>query len=118
MLPIISIYLQVLFIFYLAPEIKLHPQSVTVLVGRNATFDCVGSDSYNHSSITYKWLAYDSDASVIDTSYSVLSRPGVFSYQVYSDIQLDDISFVQCVFEETVNSANATITVNGVCLYL
>ena len=79
------------------------------------TFDCVGSVGYNHSNVTYTWLAYNSDNDIIDTSYSVLSRLGDFSYQIYSDIQLDDISFVQCVFEDSVQSDVATITVKGVC---
>jgi len=104
--------LQVL--FFLVPEIQLEPQSVTVLVGRNVTLDCVGSVGYNHSNVTYKWLAYNSDDDIIDTSYSVLSRLGDFSYQIYSDIQLDDISFVRCVFEDSVHSNDATITVKGV----
>jgi len=99
---------------FLVPEIKLNPQPVTVLVGRDVTLDCVGSVSYNHSNVTYTWLAYDDDANIIDTSYSILSRLGDFSYQIYSDIQLDDINFVHCEFEDSVHSDDATITVKGV----
>ena len=103
--------------FTVDPEIKLGPQSLTVLVGGNATFDCVGSDIINNTDAIYTWLAYNSDGSVEEKSVSVGASRN-FSYWTYNGIQLDSIVSVQCVFQGIVQSANATLTVQGINKYI
>lgn len=88
-------------------------------VGDDATFDCVGSDRYNNTEMTYEWLAYDSDGNMVDSRVVSVPVDSSFSYQTYSNVQLDRIRHVHCVFEGTVHSANATLDVRGVfCAYM
>lgn len=86
------------------------PQSLTVLVGQNATIDCVGPEG----TTGYQWITYDSDDNISTTNISV-PEDRLFSSQTYTDVQLNTIHMVQCVVlaGNKIHSKKVTLKVVG-----
>jgi len=104
------IHIGSIFCVIIAAEILLSPQSLTVFVGENATFDCVGSEEITR----YQWKAYDNDNNLIDTTNINISKDQLFSSQTYMNVQLNDIHMIQCVLisnETSINSDKVTLKV-------
>ena len=79
-------------------ELLLMPQPLTVFVGENATFDCVGPEGTTN----YQWTAYNSDGIEISTTDFGVPEDRLFSSRTYRNVQFNTIHTVQC-----------TVTVNG-----
>ena len=77
-------------------EFRLTPQPLTVFVGENATFDCVGKET----TARYQWIAYDKDSNVIDVTNISIPEDHLFSSQTYTHVQVNEIFEVRCVIVE------------------
>ena len=88
------------------------PQSLTVFIGENATFDCVGPEG----TTSYQWIAYNSDGEETHTVDFDVPEDQLFSSWTYMNVELNAIHTVQCAV--TVNgtvipSDNVTLDIIG-----
>ena len=96
---------------FVVVDFLLKPQPLTVFVGDNATFDCVGEQG----TMGYQWIAYDSDGMRVNITNINISEDH-FSSQTYTNVQLNEIHQVQCVLianETTIPSEKVTLEVVG-----
>lgn len=113
------------FVHFSIAELLLSPQSLTVFVGENATFDCVGPEGVT----SYQWRAYSNDGSIISiTNISILEDQ--FSYHTYTNVQLNTIHKVECIAlvenlsmdnDTEIHSDNVTLKVIGkyhICMFV
>ena len=101
-----------MFCAFAVVDFLLSPWPLTVLVGEDATFDCVGEEE----TMGYQWIAYDSDGMVINIT-NISMPEDHFSSQTYTNVQLYEIHKVQCllIVSETMKipSENVTLEVVG-----
>ena len=90
---------------------------MTVLVGDDATFDCVGEEG----TMGYKWIAYGSDDTVINITSISIPEDHLFSSQTYVNVQLNEIHQVQCMLivnETTISMPSEKVALEVVGGYL
>ena len=100
-----------MFNVFVIDDFPLGPQPLTVLVGEDGTFDCVGKEG----TTGYQWIAYDSDGMVMNVT-NISIPEDHFSSQTYTNVQLNEIHQVQCVLitnETTIRSEKVTLEVVG-----
>ena len=94
-------------------ELLLMPQPLTVFVGDNATFDCVGPEG----STSYQWIAYNIDGKVVHSNSTRVPEDDLFSSWAYRNVKLNNVHMVQCVVTavngSTIPSENVTLKVVG-----
>ena len=104
---------QVFYVFTFATDdFLLSPQPLTVLVGENATFDCVGEEE----TMGYQWIAYDNDGMVMSITNISIPEDHFFSSQTYTNVGLHGIHKVQCVLivnDTVIFSEKVTLEVVG-----
>lgn len=102
-------------VFAVAEGFLLAPQPLTVYVGENATFDCVGPEG----TTDYWWIAYDSEDKVIRSRNISIPEDYLFSSWTYTNIQ-PNTTKVQCavIFNGTMYSENVTLEVVGKYPYI
>ena len=90
-------------------EFRLTPQPLTVFVGENATFDCVGKETTTR----YQWIAYDKDSNIINVTNISIPEDRLFSSQTYVHVQINEIFEVQCVIDQLIYSERIPLKVVG-----
>ena len=82
-------------IFVAETKILLHPMSLTVQIGSNVTFDCVGQDNGN-GPVSYQWSFFGSNLQTVDRVNVGVSD---FTSLIIANVQFTiRYAGVRCVF--------------------